>query len=353
MQAVRGVFFVLLVGISVVGLLVLLPLVKEGASREETPLLLGGAVIYLFLAGVWWLAVGRALAKAALAWVFLCLPFLANLTLAGALILASLEGERLSREIAVDSYSEEAIAWPGIEGPVGWRIVVDLRHPSGVEALLTSPEIRMGPEVAIASEDLSSVSTWSGGYFKAERAGVPDHGSLTLLKSVGFQRLYENPEPEQVTERWLAERRFPPGEKSRFVYYLFPGHLDFLESEDKVCLSSRTPGLPSCSPDQGADQGCVRPGSGGGSPVYHRGEELTALWAGFGSHDMVIDLGPALTAVLRRESRLQGDPALWSAIQRRLEPPGLEQAGYRICPPGDDIHSASRICYCRGEGLVP
>jgi hypothetical protein len=353
MQAVRGIFFVLLIIISVAGLLVLLPLVKEGVSRSEIPLLLGGAAIYLFLGGVWWLAVGRALPKAALAWVFLLLPFLANLTLAGALLLAYVEGERLGQEIAIQSYAEDAIVWPGFDGPVGWRIVVGLAHPPGVEALLTSPEIRMGPEVDIPAGDLAAAQTWSGGYFKAERAGVPDHGPLSLLKSVGFQRLYENPD-STGTERWLAERRFPPGSESRSVYHLFPGHLDYLVSEDKVCLTSRTPGLPICGPEQSTEQGCVKPERQSDRPaIDHRGENLSALWAAFGSNDMIIDLGAKLTRALRQESRLQGDPDLWSAMQERLEPPGLTRAGYGICPPGDDTHSASRVCFCRDAALAP
>jgi hypothetical protein len=348
-QVVRAVFFILLIAISVIGLLVLLPLVKEGASREDIPLLLGGVAIYVVLGMVWWLLVGRALPKAALAWVLLLLPCLANLVLAGALLLAQIEGERLARAISIESYQEEPIFWPGFDEPVGLRVVVSLNHPSGLEALLTGPEIRMGPAVDVPDEDLSSAHTWSGGYFKAEQAGRAEDGPLTLLKSVGFQRLYENPDAARPSERWLAERRFPPGQESRFVYHLFPGHLDYLVSEDKICLTSRTVGLPACEAGEEADQGCVVAGRRSGqAPSYHQGVDLSVLWAGFGGHDMVIDLGGTLTEVLRRESRLQGDPDLWSAIQKRLEPAGLEEAGYAICPPGDDSHSAARVCYCRG-----
>jgi hypothetical protein len=353
-QLVRGVFFVLLIAISVIGLLVLLPLVKEGASREDIPLLLGGVAVYVFLGIVWWLIVGRALPKAALAWIFLVLPCLANLVLAGTLLFARLDGERTAQATSIESYAEEMILWPGFDGPVGLRMVVDLSHPSGVEALLTAPEVRMGPAVDVPDEDLSSAHTWSGGYFKAERAGRTEDGPLTLLKSVGFQRLYENPDAAGSAERWLAERRFPPGGESRVVYHLFPGHIDYLESEDKVCLTSRTFGLPVCEPGQTTGLGCVRAGQqGDGPPIYALGADLSALWAGFGSHDMVIDLSDTLTRVLRQKSRLQGDPDLWSAMQKRMEPAGLQKAGYEICPPGDDNHSASRICYCRGGSQTP
>jgi high-affinity Fe2+/Pb2+ permease len=132
MQAVRGIFFFILVAISAVGLLVLLPFLKEGASREEIPLLLGGAGIYLLLGGVWWLFVGRVPVKAALGWAFLLAPLLAYLALAGVLLLAYVRGERLSRSISIESYSEEPIFWPGFDDPVGWRIVVGLNHPPEV-----------------------------------------------------------------------------------------------------------------------------------------------------------------------------------------------------------------------------
>lgn len=81
------------------------------------------------------------------------------------------------------------------------------------------------------------------------------------------------------------------------------------------------------------------------------GNDLTALWMAAGSADMVVvDLGALLTATLRDQGSLQGDPKGWTAIQRRLEPAGLAAAGYRLCPPGEDSHTAFRTCYCRNAG---
>ena len=65
--------------------------------------------------------------------------------------------------------------------------------------------------------------------------------------------------------------------------------------------------------------------------------------------DMVVDLGPVLTATLRGQSQLQGDPEAWTALQRRLEPAGLEAAGYSLCPAGEGSHTAFRTCYCRHD----
>ena len=82
-------------------------------------------------------------------------------------------------------------------------------------------------------------------------------------------------------------------------------------------------------------------------PRYHTGGDLTALWIAAGSGDMIADFGPVLTATLRAESRLQADTAAWTAIQKRLEPERLRQAGYRLCPPGDTSHTDFRVCFCR------
>ena len=65
---------------------------------------------------------------------------------------------------------------------------------------------------------------------------------------------------------------------------------------------------------------------------------------------MTADLGPILTEILRAHSRLQGDPDAWTALQKRLEPAGLRDAGYRLCPPGEESHTAFRTCFCRDGG---
>jgi hypothetical protein len=65
---------------------------------------------------------------------------------------------------------------------------------------------------------------------------------------------------------------------------------------------------------------------------------------------MFADFSEPLTETLRRNSTLQSDPEAWRAMQQRLEPEGLMRAGYRICPPDANTHTASRVCYCRADG---
>jgi hypothetical protein len=156
---------------------------------------------------------------------------------------------------------------------------------------------------------------------------------------VTFQKLYR--------ER-SASRRFDPGQVTRLTYHLYPGTLAYLESAARFCLAARSAGMPRCSAGQSTADGCVPTGRGARvEPVYHDGGDLTALWFVAGGFDMVADLSPVLTELLRRDSALQNDPRAWSAIHRRLEPDGLLAAGYRRCPSGSDSHDSSRVCFCR------
>ncbi len=75
-----------------------------------------------------------------------------------------------------------------------------------------------------------------------------------------------------------------------------------------------------------------------------------ALWIAIGPNDLVVDLGPVLVPTLHAQSRLQGDPGAWTAMQRRLEPAGLAAAGFQLCPPGEDSHDKYRTCYCGSVG---
>ena len=346
-QFARGLFFFTIVAISVVALLVLLPFLKEGFSRGEIPLLLGGAAFFLAMGFFWWLAVARQRAKAFLGWAVLSLPLAAYLGMAGALGLAYWKGERLSAGAALESFREEPLVWPGFDGPVGWKVAVVLRHPGGSEALLAPPEIRMGPSIAVPHAAISATLTWGGGYFKDAHLNVKP-GPLVLLKTVGFQHFHENTDAENPIYRFSASKRLSSDGLDELTYYLYPGHVEYLRDERMLCLASETPGLPACADEQTPEEGCVAQGRRTSEePIYHDGSSLSALWAAFGQHDMTADLSQHLTGVMRSESSLQDNPDLWVAIQKRLEPQALKRAGYDLCPPGDDSHTAFRICYCR------
>jgi hypothetical protein len=61
-----------------------------------------------------------------------------------------------------------------------------------------------------------------------------------------------------------------------------------------------------------------------------------------------VDLSAPLTAALRARSALEGNPAAWERLVRRLEPPGLAAAGFVPCAPAPD--RGGQHCLCRAAG---
>lgn len=348
--AFRILLFIGLLAVAGLALLLLLPGMKEGVSQEEVPALIGGVGLFLLLGFLWWLVCGRSLKLSALGWFVLALPTAAYLVQACQLLAADWQGRRLAEAVSIESYAETPIHWPGFDGPVGLTLRFDLVHPEGVSALILPPEVRMGPELEIARSKLNFSQTSGSGYFKDSYLEQPV-GDLTLLKSVLFQRLYANDSFERDYEQWVSAFRFAPGARTRIVFHLHPGTIDYLESPESLCLSAQSFGLRVCAAGEDPERGCARPNwRRVTDPIYAAGNELSALWMAAGAADMVVDLGPVLTETLRAQSRLQGDPAGWTAMQRRLEPAGLAAAGYELCPAGEGSHTAFRTCFCRGPG---
>jgi hypothetical protein len=346
----RILLFIALVAIAAIALLLLLPGLKEGVSQEELPALIGGVGLFLLLAFLWWLLSGRSLRRSVLGWMVLALPTAAYLAQAGQLIAANVEGLHLARSVSIEAYQETPIEWPGFDGPVGLTISFDLVHPEDVSALILPPEVRMGPELEIPRDKLNVTQTNGSGYFKDSYVDQPV-GDLALLKSVLFQRLYENDSFDRDYEKWISAFPFTPGARTHLTFHLHPGTIDYLVDPERLCLSSQSFGHRVCDAGEDPKDGCASPNwRRVTEPIYAQGSDLTALWIAVGANDMVADLGPVLTATLRAESSLQGDPGGWTAMQKRLEPAGLAAAGYQLCPPGNDSHTAFRTCYCRAAG---
>lgn len=347
--AFRVLLLVAIIVLSAAGLALWLPLGKEGASWSDLPIILGAAGGALFLGLVWWLAAGRRIGWAAIGWAILLPPLLAHGSTALYLVLARVEGPRLAQSVRIESFREAPIVWPGFDGPIGIELALELAHPAGATALILPPELRMGPELRIARDLLSSSMTGGSGYLKDDYLEKPA-GDLTLLKPVLFQRVFETPAPQDPNYRWESAVPFDPSGKTRLTYFLLPGTVDYLPDRNRICLDSQSAGISPCAPEQKPDSGCASPNSVRVTdPVYAEGVDLSALWVAAGSHDMVADLGGTLTAALRQHSNLQGRPADWTAIQQRLEPAGLARAGYALCPPGEDSHTDFRTCYCKAN----
>jgi len=340
-RAARILAFIVLCLAAGIGLLLLFPGAKEGYGWSDLPLLLGNAGALFALGALWWLIVGRSAGRAAIGWVILAIPIALTLAVIVLLLAARFEGMRLAKDVRVEAYAEAPIHWPGFDGPVGMAVTITLRHPKGLSALIRPPEIRMAPAVDIPADRLNATLANGAGYFK-DYYLKDKTGPIALLKSVLFQELY----PER-----FATHRFEAGEVTRLRYHLHPGTVDLLKSRDRICLMSRSAGVPRCAPGVDSATGCLRAGWPQiTNPIYSFGGDLTALWLAAGGNDMVADFGPQLTEALRRNSALQDNPDTWQAMQQRFEPDGLMRAGYQVCPPAPNTHTASRVCYCRGDG---
>ena len=341
--AKRITLFIALVIASAFGVLLYLPFGKEGASWEELPIFLTVATAAFALAVVWWVAVGLSLRKALLGWIVLLMPFAAHGWTAFSLIYERYEGERFAKKVTIADYREEPIEWPGFDGPVGYQVTFDLNHPTGFKKLVNPPEIRMGPEIEIPFAALSYTNRDGSGYFKDTYLETKT-GNLALLKTVLFQRAFTNPTTETDYMKWSSHYRFNPLDKTRFQYQLLPGIIDYLLSPSHICINARVVGVEICADGAKPESGCASPNlTRLDNPVYANGTDLTAFWLA----PPAIDMSHALTSVLRSSSILQNKPADWEALHERMLPAGLKQAGYGLCEPGPESHTASRVCFCR------
>ncbi len=307
------------------------------ALDQTLPILAG----LLALAIIWWFVSGRRWAIAILGWLVLAVPFSAHALWQGTTLLADRKGATLSRQMTVENFHETPIFWDGFDGPVGLTIELDLVHPPGLDGIVFTPQIRMAPAYDIAAGDLQSTRTFSGGYFKdwhiSEKVG-----DLTLLKPVLFQSLYKDNPPDHDIDA------LDPSGRTHLIYRLHPGTVVRLESEAKMCLVNPSFGLPVCGPDQDAADGCVGKYTRKVTDItYNIGTGLNALWTASGSSFNNVDIGPLIAQTLKEHSSLHGDSEAWTALQKKFEPAGLEAAGYRLCPTGEDSHSIGKVCYCR------
>lgn len=341
MKLVGAIFvFLLICAISAWLFLESIPAVVHRTTPEldrTLPILAG----LLALAVIWWFASGRTWAIAAVGWLVLAVPFSAHAIWQGTTVLAERKGAGLPRQMAIENFRETPIFWDGFDRPVGLTIEFDLVHPPGLEGIVFTPQIRMAPAYDIAAEDLQSSRAFSGGYFRDWHIGEKV-GDLTLLKPVLFRGIYPHGPPDHDVDALDVSGR------THLVYRLHPGTIERLESEENICLANPSFGLPICAQGQDATTGCVGKYTRKVTDIsYNIGTDLTALWVASGRTFRNADLGHLLTQVLQNQSSLQGKSDAWTTLQKQFEPAGLEAAGFRLCPPGEDSHSTGKVCYCR------
>jgi hypothetical protein len=334
------IVFLLICAISAWLYLASIPVLVHRTSPEldQTIFILIGL---LALAVVWWFVSGRHWGFAVIGWLVLAVPFSAHVLWQGQTLIADSKGASLSREMAVENFRETLIFWDGFDGPVGLEIELDLVHSPGLDGIVFTPQIRMAPAYDIAAENLQSSRTFSGGYFKDWHIDE-EVGDLTLLKPVLFQNLYPNTPPDHDVD-WLDASG-----RTHLIYRLHPGTVERLDSQARMCLTNPSFGLPNCGPGEDATDGCVGKNTRKVTDItYNIDTELNALWTASGSSFNNADIGNLIAQVLQDKSSLQGDSETWTEIQKQFEPAGLEAAGFRRCPIGDDSHSIGKVCYCR------
>lgn len=339
--------FLIILCASAFALFAALPFVKEGSSWGDWPIFAGVLGAALFFGLVWWLAVGKSFKAALLGWAVLLVPLIVHGSMVASLVHARFEGQRLAKTVQIVDYKERSILWPGFDGPVGLEVRLELRHADGIDATILPPEIRMGPKLDVPNDKLSASLTSGSGYLKNTYLEEPA-GDLTLLKTVLFQRVFENAAAINPNYKWTAASRFANSGRTFLTYFLLPGTVDYLPNLNRVCLNSRSYGISECSGDRKPETGCVQAHSRRKSePVYSQGHDLSGIWMAAGAFDMTADISKQLTTKMRQRSRLQARPEDWRILQKRLEPLGLAKAGYGLCPAGKDSHTRFRTCYCK------
>ena len=144
MTLLRVLLFVLLCIASVTALLLLLPWLKEGYDIEELPQFLGVVAILVVLGLGFWAACRRAPALRVAGLAILGLSLAAYVLLSARLVVNEIRGRILTSRMRIARLQESSIVWPGIEGPVGLRIEVDLESGFGMAGNLFPPQILMG-----------------------------------------------------------------------------------------------------------------------------------------------------------------------------------------------------------------
>ncbi len=315
-----------------------LPFLKEGYAWAEIPFVAAGGVGLLAVALAWWWGSGKRLAWAIPGWIVLAPPALAALAVSWQFAMAQLDGAQATREGRILGYDETPLAWPGFDGPVGLRVRIRIALPEGIDGHFRSPQLYMGPAIAVPRNELLSIARPGDGYLDGRYidTGEPE---LMLLKEVLFD--------QTAGRRGRPARTIAEG-TTTLDFDLYPGVIDLLNAPTWICLGAATPSLPRCAEDQKPQEGCLRKGyRRPAAPVANSGTKLSALWPAVGPNGLRIDLSRQLTATLRSASTLQGDPDAWQVMQRRMTPEGLTKAGYGLCPPGRHSHNGFRVCYCR------
>jgi hypothetical protein len=285
-----------LLGLAALGLL--FPWLKEGHDVEELPLFAGMTAGLLALAFVAWKALRARPPLLVAGLLGLSAPLAAYAFLTLDIVGDEWRGRSLAKSLRITSVRETPIEWPGVDGPVGLRLEIELQHDIRMPGNLYAPKLRMGSAAVPTRRD----------YFFGPAFGGSE---AAFLQQPVFQ----------YAGRW-QEQPSLTGSPAKLSYDLYPWKVQSYEAGRRVCFGKWDAERALAS----------APGS-----------ELGACWMFAGRGGTYVDMSGSLTAELRGKSRYQGRREEWEALLRRLEPASLAARGWSAC---DDAQTGDR-CYCR------
>jgi len=295
MRALRVLGCFVLGLVSLFALAMVLPSVKEGYDWEDLPFFAAMAGGLAALAAVWWRLNRRHRAIAVAGVALLVPPMVVFAGLSARVTINAWRGRHLAQTARILSLREEEIRWPGMPGPVGLRLEIEVEHAIGLEGNLFPPKVVMGADPRPTRAEYWSLD---GGAF---------------LSAPVF-------ELDRQPSRDVFLR---PG-RTRVVFEMFPSTLERRDGE-ALCINGTAGGT----------------GNGGGASSTDT--HLGAAWFFAAQSGVYVDLGGPLTDALRRGSAYEGKPAAWTALLHALDPPALAAAGYAPCsPPRHRVET----CYC-------
>lgn len=291
MRIVRVAVLILLCLLSAAALLFTLPWLKEGYGWEETPLFASIALGLALAALLWWRlnkSVRTPLFHAGL--VILGLPFAVYCALLIDNAADEFAGRRMASGARLAEYRETPIVWKNFDGPIGLTIEFEAHHSIDRAGNLQSPVIAMEP-------------------------------------SISYQTYYQDFSRAQLMSPLMGTDPLPTlgSSPAKLRYDLFPSNVQRKPREDHICIKEAK-----------YVSTLLR---------SNNGESLSAGWFFAARSGAIADLSEKMTEAVRRHNAWQGRPDQWKQMFERVQPAGLEKAGFRPC--AEQKPGWGEICYCR------
>lgn len=299
------VFFFITLAATFVGFIISIATAKEGIAWSDM-WIYGAIVLTFFILIAIWIWIFRKFSSlffkilAGFGIFFISFPLIIVLLTGGIFIYEGVQGKLYRGSVAVNDYKETFITWPSLPNPVGVHIELEVPSQSlpNRKARYTPPMIWMGPQRSVPYDP----------YYYIYNANVKDQP--VVLSQVFLNKQKPNLGPEV----------FSLGESTKIIVDLYPGIITYIESPEAFC---------------------TQPELGKGRSTYANGTQLNSQMFWYYGKEQV-DASPFLTPLLQKNSRLQGNPELWTKIHQQFEDESLLKSGFHAC-----TLQARQHCFCK------